>query len=63
MRVTAVDKDDPETGNAIIRYKILAQVPTVPKADTFAINPLSGIISVVAGGLDREVKSSINHAV
>ncbi|XP_075998677.1 B-cadherin [Genypterus blacodes] len=54
MRVTAVDKDDHKTYNAAIRYKILAQVPNEPKADMFAINPLSGIISVVAGGLDRE---------
>lgn len=55
MKVTAVDKDDPDTSNAIIRYQITAQHPRTSERDVFAINPASGVISVKASELDREV--------
>uniref|UniRef100_A0A3B4AFA0 Cadherin-1 n=1 Tax=Periophthalmus magnuspinnatus TaxID=409849 RepID=A0A3B4AFA0_9GOBI len=55
MRVMATDRDDPETDHAMIKYRILSQSPEVPSDYIFAINPLSGVISLTGGGLDREV--------
>ncbi|CAL9695303.1 unnamed protein product [Knipowitschia caucasica] len=54
MRVTATDRDDPETDHAMIKYRILSQTPEVPSDYMFAINPLSGVLSLTGGGLDRE---------
>uniref|UniRef100_A0A667ZFR1 Cadherin-1 n=1 Tax=Myripristis murdjan TaxID=586833 RepID=A0A667ZFR1_9TELE len=55
MGVTAGDRDDPKTDNGIVRYRIQAQAPALPTPNMFAINPASGVISVAAGGLDREI--------
>ncbi|XP_072291927.1 B-cadherin isoform X2 [Eucyclogobius newberryi] len=57
MRVTATDRDDPQTDHAMIKYRILSQTPEVPSDYTFAINPLSGVVSLTGGGLDRETHS------
>ncbi|KAG7214393.1 hypothetical protein INR49_023104, partial [Caranx melampygus] len=40
--------------NSDIRYSILSQTPQLPSDYLFDINPVSGVIRVNAGGLDRE---------
>ncbi|KAM3919448.1 EP-cadherin-like [Leptodactylus fuscus] len=54
MNVTATDDDDPETANAILGYSILKQEPEDPAAGLFTINSVTGVISVIGTGLDRE---------
>ncbi|XP_075045189.1 EP-cadherin-like [Mixophyes fleayi] len=54
MNVTATDDDDPDTSNAILGYSILKQEPEDPAPGLFTINSLTGVISVIATGLDRE---------
>ncbi|GCC38813.1 hypothetical protein chiPu_0022971, partial [Chiloscyllium punctatum] len=56
MAVTAVDADDPNSANGILRYKILSQMPNSPSPNMFTINNQTGDIVTVAAGLDREVR-------
>ncbi|XP_078397268.1 cadherin-2-like [Cetorhinus maximus] len=54
MAVTAVDADDPNSANGMLRYKILSQTPSSPSPNMFTINNETGDIITVAAGLDRE---------
>uniref|UniRef100_A0A671QZP6 Cadherin-2-like n=1 Tax=Sinocyclocheilus anshuiensis TaxID=1608454 RepID=A0A671QZP6_9TELE len=54
MTVTSQDKDDPNTANGMLRYKILSQTPESPSSNMFTINNKTGKIITVAAGLDRE---------
>ncbi|XP_057257901.1 cadherin-13 isoform X2 [Pezoporus wallicus] len=56
MRITAVDGDDANTDNALIRYDILKQTPDKPSPNMFFIDPEKGdIVTVVSSALlDRE---------
>nr|XP_040034107.1 B-cadherin-like isoform X1 [Gasterosteus aculeatus aculeatus] len=54
IKIQATDLDEPNNDNSDIRYSILSQDPTLPSDPLFAINPVTGVIRVNAGGLDRE---------
>ncbi|XP_037829424.1 cadherin-1 [Kryptolebias marmoratus] len=53
VSIKATDADEPDTENSAIRYRILSQDPEFPSRSMFTINPITGVISVGAGGLDR----------
>lgn len=55
MTVTAIDADDPNALNGMLRYRILSQAPSSPSPNMFTINNETGDIITVAAGLDREV--------
>ncbi|XP_072278681.1 cadherin-1-like [Pyxicephalus adspersus] len=56
MTVTATDLDDTEdTNNGILEYSILSQEPPLPNNMMFTIDSVSGLISVLSSGLDREL--------
>ncbi|KAF6720031.1 B-cadherin [Oryzias melastigma] len=54
IRVTATDLDEPGSDNSIIRYSIESQEPQESNSSMFTINPVTGVISVGALGLDSE---------
>lgn len=56
MTVTAIDADDPNVLNGMLRYRILSQAPSTPSPNMFTINNETGDIITVAAGLDREVR-------
>ena len=55
MTVTAIDADDTNALNVMLRYRILTQAPSTPSPNMFTINNETGDIITVAAGLDREV--------
>ncbi|MED6274145.1 hypothetical protein CHARACLAT_013520, partial [Characodon lateralis] len=54
IQVVATDADDPNTDNADILYRIVSQEPAQPNPSMFTINPVTGVIRVNVGALDRE---------
>ncbi|KAJ1083818.1 hypothetical protein NDU88_003973 [Pleurodeles waltl] len=55
MVISATDLDDSEnTNNGIVGYSILNQEPKEPTDHMFTVNKETGVISVIASGLDRE---------
>ncbi|XP_048113752.1 cadherin-13 [Alosa alosa] len=56
MTMTAVDADDPNTDNAVLRYNIMRQSPDKPSPNMFYIDPERGhIVTVISPSLlDRE---------
>uniref|UniRef100_A0A3Q3WKR4 Cadherin-1 n=1 Tax=Mola mola TaxID=94237 RepID=A0A3Q3WKR4_MOLML len=54
LKILAKDLDQPNTDNSDIRYSILSQDPELPSKYLFTVNPVTGVIMVNAGGLDRE---------
>ncbi|KAM3919449.1 cadherin-1-like [Leptodactylus fuscus] len=55
MMVLAEDLDDAiNVANGIVAYGIVSQDPLLPNPNMFAINPQTGVISVLQTGLDRE---------
>ncbi|PNI61563.1 CDH2 isoform 1 [Pan troglodytes] len=54
MTVTAIDADDPNALNGMLRYRIVSQAPSTPSPNMFTINNETGDIITVAAGLDRE---------
>ncbi|XP_055789881.1 neural-cadherin-like [Salvelinus fontinalis] len=56
MEMTAVDLDDTAVGqNAILTYRIIENARDADSEELFTIDASTGTISVVTGGLDREV--------
>ena len=61
MTMTALDADDPNTDNAVLRYNIVRQSPAKPSPNMFYIDPERGdIVTVISPSLlDREVGNSL----
>lgn len=60
LQVSATDADDTEDSyNGVVSYSIISQDPPAPVAQMFAINGDTGMISLIASGLDREVTGSV----
>ncbi|CAO2593283.1 Cdh2 [Lemmus lemmus] len=54
MTVTAIDADDTNALNGMLRYRILSQAPSTPSPNMFTINDETGDIITVAASLDGE---------
>uniref|UniRef100_UPI00358DF090 B-cadherin-like n=1 Tax=Myxine glutinosa TaxID=7769 RepID=UPI00358DF090 len=63
LTVSAVDQDDPETPNAMIRYNIIWQSAKWHHDEMFGVHSESGIIITLRSGIDREKLSEYNLLV
>ncbi|XP_041966447.1 cadherin-13 [Alosa sapidissima] len=63
MTMTAVDADDPNTDNAVLRYNIMRQSPDKPSPNMFYIDPERGhIVTVISPSLlDREFQAIVDE--
>ncbi|XP_074133185.1 desmocollin-2-like isoform X1 [Sminthopsis crassicaudata] len=52
-KVSATDRDEPDTMHTRLKYSIMEQQPPSPKL--FAVHPVSGVITTISHQLDREV--------
>ncbi|XP_063155293.1 desmocollin-2-like isoform X2 [Candoia aspera] len=58
-RMTATDRDEPNTLHTKLKYRIVRQNPVLPQGGTlFAVNPVTGDISLQTPALDREKTDS-----
>ncbi|XP_078129841.1 cadherin-3-like [Sander vitreus] len=55
--------DQPYTDNSDIRYRLMSQEPQLPRDFMFVIKPVTGVIRVNAGGLDRETQADWSKVV
>ncbi|XP_038155338.1 cadherin-1-like [Cyprinodon tularosa] len=53
IQVEATDADEPNNDNSAIRYRIMSKEPQGPSPSVFAIDPVTGVITVNAEALDR----------
>uniref|UniRef100_A0A3Q2DS46 Cadherin-1 n=1 Tax=Cyprinodon variegatus TaxID=28743 RepID=A0A3Q2DS46_CYPVA len=53
IQVEATDADEPDNDNSAIRYRIMSEEPQGPSPSVFAIDPVTGVITVNAEALDR----------
>ncbi|XP_020848237.1 desmocollin-2-like isoform X1 [Phascolarctos cinereus] len=52
-KVSATDRDEPDTMHTRLKYSIMEQQPPSPKL--FSVHPVSGVITTISNQLDREV--------
>ncbi|XP_043860750.1 desmocollin-2-like isoform X2 [Dromiciops gliroides] len=52
-KVSATDRDEPDTMHTRLKYSITEQQPPSPKL--FSVHPVSGVITMISPQLDREV--------
>uniref|UniRef100_A0A3Q0RWA7 Cadherin 17, LI cadherin (liver-intestine) n=1 Tax=Amphilophus citrinellus TaxID=61819 RepID=A0A3Q0RWA7_AMPCI len=64
-RVFALDRDDPETPNAVLRYSLIAEIPSTQNTQLFQISPDTGEISTTEQGRQKllEARGGIQYGI